>query len=222
MGESGVGTPQITHPQAGVACEPGNEDRRANVLAALAADGLFLKNFLRKGLRKMFSMRGQNWIEEQADEAFQNLSLRALEKLDGYDPGMPAGPWLTGIALRVLQEANPNRRKGATTVTDLGEQGQRVLDGAPEGNGEEPLEHLMRHENAEKLREMVALLPENDRDVLRLVVLEERATDEVARILNITKDQVHLRKCRALKRLRNHCAENRSPDDSAGQTEQQP
>jgi len=49
MGESGVGTPQITHPQAGVAREPGSEDRRANVLAALAADGLFPQELSTQG-----------------------------------------------------------------------------------------------------------------------------------------------------------------------------
>jgi len=222
MGESGVGTPQSALPQGSPARESGRDSSRDKVLAALTADAAFLKNFLRKGLRKMFSMRGQNWIEEQADEAFQNLTLRALEILDGFDPDKPAGPWLTGIALRVLQEANPNRRRGATTVTDLGEQGQRVLDGAPEGDQEEPLERLMRLENADQLRDLVARLPENDREVLRLVVLEERATEEVARMLGTTRDQVHLRKCRALKRLRKQCAESESPEGTTGQAEEGP
>ncbi len=222
MGESGVGTPQSAQPQASLARARGSESPKAMVLAALTADEVFLKNFLRKGLRKMFSSRGQHWIEDQAEEAFQNLSLRALEKVESFDPSKPAGPWLTGVALRVLQEANPNRRKTATSVTDLGEQGQRVLDGTPEGSREEPLERLMRLENSDQLRDQVGRLPENDREVLRLVVLEELSTDEVARMLGTTRDQVHLRKCRALKRLRKQCAEGELSDAGSGQAEEVP
>ena len=154
----------------------------------------------------MFSTKPIAWIEEQAEEAFQNLHLRALEVVGGFDPTKPAGPWLTGIALRVLQETNPNRRKTATLVTDLGDQGQRVLDGTPEAVREEPLERLGRLEDAAQLRSLMAGLVEGDREVLRLVMLEERDTEEVARILRTTREQVHLRKCRALKRLRKLCS----------------
>jgi DNA-directed RNA polymerase specialized sigma24 family protein len=52
----------------------------------------------------------------------------------------------------------------------------------------------------------MAGLVEGDREVLRLVMLEERDTEEVARILRTTREQVHLRKCRALKRLRKLCS----------------
>lgn len=207
-----MGKPESANPPAApaaAASQPSgvfHASGRELVLATLEAEGAFLKNFLRKGLRKMFSTKPIAWIEEQAEEAFQNLHLRALEVVSGFDPTKPAGPWLTGIALRVLQETNPNRRKTATLVTDLGDQGQRVLDGTPEAVREEPLERLGRLEDAAQLRSLMAGLVEGDREVLRLVMLEERDTEEVARILRTTREQVHLRKCRALKRLRKLCS----------------
>jgi RNA polymerase sigma-70 factor (ECF subfamily) len=179
---------------------------RAQVEVALAAEANFLKNFLRKGLRKMLATRNFDTVNDLAEDAFQNLHLRALEVVDTYDPAKPAGAWLVGIAMKVLQEQNPKRRKSATSVSDLGSEGQQVLESAPQTGNENPLDRLERLENLALLGETMAKLSALDQEVLRLTLIEERATAKVAATLEITSDQVHMRKCRALKRLRALCA----------------
>jgi RNA polymerase sigma-70 factor (ECF subfamily) len=207
-----VGKPESANPPAApaaAASQPSgvfHASGRELVLATLEAEGAFLKNFLRKGLRKMLATRNFDTVNDLAEDAFQNLHLRALEVVETYDPAKPAGAWLVGIAMKVLQEQNPKRRKSATSVSDLGSEGQQVLESAPQTGNENPLDRLERLENLAQLGETMAKLSALDQEVLRLTLIEERDTAKVATILKITSDQVHMRKCRALKRLRALCA----------------
>lgn len=218
MGNSGMATPPTSSLPTGYSGGPPieaalPEEVRKRVEMALQDEGDFLKNLLRKGLRKYNPMRSVSWIDDQATEAFQNLYLRALEVRGGYDPSRPVGPWLTGLALMVLKEANPVRRKSAANATDLGEQGQRVLQSAPKKDQEEQLLRLEREERWNLLLANMEKLSAGDRDILRQLVLDEVDTTVVAKNLGISVDQVHMRKCRALKRLRQICqpgAENES------------
>lgn len=218
MGNSGMATPPTSSLPTGHSGGPPimggpPEGIRKQVEEALQKEGDLLKNILRKGLRKYYPMRSASWIDDQADEAFQNLYLRALEVQGGYDPTRSVGPWLTGLALMVLKEASPARRKLAANASDLGEQGPQVLNSQPAKGLDDQLLRLEREERWNLMKQNMELLSPKDRDILRQLVLDEVDTAVVAKSLGITVDQVHMRKCRALKRLRQIClpgAENES------------
>lgn len=113
--------------------------------------------------------------------------LVAWRRLDDVPQGPQARPWLYGVARRVL--ANHRRGEGrrhALATKLLSEQLTETPNAqAPDG----PTARAFR------------LLPDQDREVLTLVVWEELDTAQVATALGISRNAVRIRLHRARKRF---------------------
>ena len=106
----------------------------------------------------------------------------------------PALPWLLGIAKNVLRDSLRKRRVEDSARRRLGL--PRML--APDRNLDAVDERLSLSDTA---REVVASLPEDDRELLRLRVIEERPYREIAAQLRCTPQAARLRVSRLLRQL---------------------
>jgi RNA polymerase sigma-70 factor (ECF subfamily) len=108
--------------------------------------------------------------------------------------GLPALPWLLGIARNVLRDSLRKRRVEDSARRRLG----LPLTIAPDGNIDAVNERLSLSEAA---RHAVSSLPARDRELLRLRVIEERPYREVAERLRCTPQAARLRVSRLLRQL---------------------
>ena len=128
-----------------------------------------------------------------ADDVTQEAFLRAWRSLDRFELGRPFGPWVCRIAanLAVNHVRSPRARE----------------EGLPEGHAETrtnapgPLGALLDAEGATVLERAMGQLPQEQRAVLVLRVVEELSYAEIAETLGISPGTVMSRLFRARERL---------------------
>lgn len=130
------------------------------------------------------------------DDLFQETMLTAWRKLDQFDRTRPFGPWLRGIAAKlVLAE----RRKSATRTLLCDEQILEVMD--------QRLEQIARQpggtfdDKLDALRDCLDVLPEPYREAVRLRYDEESPLPNIAMRLGITGESLKKRLQRARAQL---------------------
>jgi len=128
-----------------------------------------------------------------ADDVTQEAFLRAWRSLDRFDLERPFGPWVCRIAanLAVNHVRSPRARE----------------EGLPEGHAETrssgpgPLGALLDAEGARVLEAAMGQLPQEQRAVLVLRVVEDLSYAEIAETLGISPGTVMSRLFRARERL---------------------
>jgi RNA polymerase sigma-70 factor (ECF subfamily) len=128
-----------------------------------------------------------------ADDVTQEAFLRAWRSLDRFELGRPFGPWVCRIAanLAVNHVRSPRARE----------------EGLPDGHAETrtnapgPLGALLDAEGASVLEKAMGQLPQEQRAVLVLRVVEELSYAEIAETLGISPGTVMSRLFRARERL---------------------
>jgi RNA polymerase sigma-70 factor (ECF subfamily) len=113
---------------------------------------------------------------DRADEALQETYLKVWRALETYDPSREARVWLFAILRRAIFDAGRRRRRDAR-VASLDEARPEGVPGREEG----ALSRLFRGE----VSAAIARLPGEFRDVVRLVVLEEKSYRDAASELAI-------------------------------------
>ncbi len=121
--------------------------------------------------------------EELAKEIAQQTFVRAYERLV-YWRGDSLGPWLAAIAMHLaLNELEREKhRMQPVPATDEYDHDREVL--------------LQRMEQA------IELLPEQDRQIIRLHYYEQKKTDEIAQLTGLSQTNVLVRLHRIRERLR--------------------
>ncbi len=133
-------------------------------------------------------LRAVVWRPEVVDDLFQETMMVAWRRLPDYDPLQPFGPWLRGIAARLVM-AHARATKRDLMVCD-----EFVLDYL-----DVQIERISRQsgdtwdDKIVALRECVAALPELLRQAISLRYLEECPAQTVARRLNVTLEAVKKR-----------------------------
>ena len=127
--------------------------------------------------------------EELAKEIAQQTFVRTYERL-AYWRGDSLGPWLAAIAMHLaLNELEREKhRMQPVPATDEYDHDREVL--------------LQRMEQA------IELLPEQDRQIIRLHYYEQKKTDEIARFTGLTQTNVLVRLHRIRERLRRTLGED--------------
>jgi RNA polymerase sigma-70 factor (ECF subfamily) len=128
-----------------------------------------------------------------ADDVTQEAFLRAWRSLDRFDLERPFGPWVCRIAanLAVNHVRSPRARE----------------EGLPDGHAETrssapgPLGALLDAEGARVLETAMGQLPQEQRAVLVLRVVEDLSYAEIAQTLGISPGTVMSRLFRARERL---------------------
>jgi RNA polymerase sigma-70 factor, ECF subfamily len=167
----------------------------------------------RARLRKMVAVRADPRLAARVDpsDVVQETLAEAAGRLDAYlrDRPLPFYPWLRQLAQRRLIDMHRRHvRAGRRSVTreegpaGLPDQSAMQLADRLFARQSSPSAGLQRGERRDRVRTALAGLPDADREVLVLRVLEEMPTREIAAVLGITEGSVRSRQVRALDRLK--------------------
>jgi RNA polymerase sigma-70 factor (ECF subfamily) len=151
---------------------------------------------------------------EVADDITQDTFVRAYRSLGKFELGRPLRPWLTRIAVNlsinylngVARKEEPLNEDGPETA-----ESRDSLDANPE-------RALQSQELALDLERAVARLPQEQRTVFLLKVVEEMRYEEIAKLLGISEGTVMSRLSRARGRLKGMLAAHMGPLPKAGGT----
>ncbi|MCX7786633.1 MAG: sigma-70 family RNA polymerase sigma factor [Spirochaetes bacterium] len=133
---------------------------------------------------------------EEAEDAAQEVFLRAYRSLKTFSLEKRFKTWLYAIAVNHLRSRWKKQNKG------LIDRIKEYFDGTPEIVGKDPETVAMEDIEEERIREAVQRLPENLRIVVMLYYFEELSVSEVAATLGIGEEGVKSRLFRARKLLR--------------------
>lgn len=137
-------------------------------------------------------------IPDRSDafDATEEVFLVAWRRLDSVPQGEAALLWLYGVARKVLA----NHRRGFARRLRL----RARVAAEPVIRPEDPSsDQALIDIDAERLRNALSTLRQSDRDVLLLTYWEQLSHEDVGRVLGCSTEAVHVRRYRALKRLRN-------------------
>lgn len=146
---------------------------------------------------------------DAADDAVQESYIRALKAFDAYEGG-DARAWLLAIVRNVCFTA---LRRQAThdNVIMLGEAWERaemfVASGEPA-----PDRALEQRQDSDRLRQAIAALPPEFREVLVLREIEEMSYRDIAKVVGIPAGTVMSRLARARDRLAEALGAKASPE----------
>lgn len=132
----------------------------------------------------------------QAEDATQEVFVRAYRALDSYDPSQPFEPWVLGIAGNHCVDLIRRRYR---------EQGlfdEEAADGAEPDGAPAALDLLIEAEQGEALRRALDALPDKFRVPLVLAYYNNWGYDRIAAELGITRNHVGVLLLRARRRLR--------------------
>ncbi len=132
---------------------------------------------------------------EEAEEAAQEIFLRAYRSIHRFSLDRRLLPWLYSIAVNHLRSAygRMRRREDRVTATDV----------EPSAGVESDPQHLVLAEmERAALRRAVDSLPANLREVAVLYYYEELNVETIAAILNIGEENVKSRLFRGRQKLR--------------------
>lgn len=138
-----------------------------------------------------------------ADDLFQETLLVAWRNLDRFDRSRPFGPWLRGIAGRLVLA---HYRKGARGPLLCDQAALEQLDRRV--SGLESLRGDTLDEKLEGLRKCLELLPEPYQQAIRLRYLEELRGERLAQRLAVSLENMKKRLQRAREKLLD-CLERR-------------
>ena len=162
-------------------------------------DGEALEELVRRFVRPVHAVVAA-YLPEPADasDAAQETFLRALRRIDSYDPGRPFAPWLYQIARRVSLTLIADRSRSQ------GDELPASLPSASPGPGQV----VERSEIRGRVDAAVACLPEQQRTAFRLTDVEGYATGEVARLMGLSPGTVRSHVHHARKALRTALADS--------------
>jgi RNA polymerase sigma-70 factor (ECF subfamily) len=128
-----------------------------------------------------------------AHEAAADVFAVAWRKFGQVPDGEEALYWLFGVARRVLSNRERSRRRRVRLEDRIGS----ISEVAPAG----PEAIVVRDAGDQEVIDALRRLDPTDQEVLALLVWDEVPRDEAARLLEISKETLHKRYQRALRRL---------------------
>jgi RNA polymerase sigma-70 factor (ECF subfamily) len=138
---------------------------------------------------------GQERSFASADDVAQEVCLAVLTALPGYrDQGRPFLAFVYGIAAHKVADAHrSSARNRAEPVPEIPDT-QDLADG--------PETQVMQVELAGRMAKLLALLPDKQREIIRLRVVVGLSAEETAEAVNSTPGAVRVAQHRALSKLR--------------------
>jgi RNA polymerase sigma-70 factor (ECF subfamily) len=144
--------------------------------------------------------------DDLADDVFQNTFLQVFVKIEQYEPGRPARPWLYAIAtnqaIDALRKKNrrADRRADAAVATDDDGEPRPLFELIPSADAGPP-DHADRAEQRELVRAAVDRLPDLLRQVVLLAYFQGLKYRDIAETLDIPVGTVKSRLHAALTKL---------------------
>jgi RNA polymerase sigma-70 factor (ECF subfamily) len=168
----------------------------------------------RQRLKHMVAMRMDSRLASRLDpsDVVQEAFAVATKKLPGYLRERPVNfyPWLRQIAWERLVELHRKHvhaerrsvRREQHQEPGLSDESMLKLVGRLPYSGSSPSRQLLDEEANARVREALAKLSEQDREVLVMLYLEQMRPQEVGQSLGLPEKTVNMRHLRALRRLR--------------------
>ncbi len=149
---------------------------------------------VRRYLRPVHAV-ASSFLSQEADveDVAQEVFLRALDRIETYDPERPFAPWLYQIARNAARrrlDRRARRRSGP------------LPDEGLEDESEDPAEDLEQAEIRRRVEAAVARLPGRQRTVFRLLDVEGFSAEDAAEMLGLTAGTVRSHLSRARSALR--------------------
>jgi len=177
-----------------------------------------LMELYRVRLKRMFSIRVADWMKTRVDpsDLVQETLAEASQKLQVFITERPVAfyPWLRTIGLQRLtkvREFHLAQKRDVLRETrgvDLSGESVQYLAERLRIRFPTPSAIVRQREDSSRLREVLASLPINDRELLILRYLEQLPVDECLSVLNISREAYKKRHFRAIKRLRDSLSES--------------
>ncbi len=145
--------------------------------------------------------------EDLAADVFQNTFVQVFVKIEQYQPGRSARPWLYTIATNQAIDALRRRRRRADMRADPllsgedGDESARPLFEVLRDRDPGPVEHAEAAELRQQVRDAVDRLPDLLRQVVVLAYFQGLRYQEIADVLNIPLGTVKSRLHAALAKL---------------------
>ena len=127
-------------------------------------------------------LRGSEAVEDIAQETFLRV-LKAMSSERGIRQPERLGAFVNSVCNNVLQEFYRSSGHGTQLDEDTPEPIEQVLD--LDG-------FLVSKQAREQVREVLALLPEKDRQLLRAIFLEEKEKDQVCKEFGVDRDYLRV------------------------------
>jgi RNA polymerase sigma-70 factor (ECF subfamily) len=129
-----------------------------------------------------------------ADDVAQEVCVAVLAALPRYrDEGRPFSAFVYGVAAHKVADAQRSSFRTPVPVADLPD--------SPDAS-EGPEAAVLRRADAERARELLSHLPDQQRELLLLRVCSGLSAEETGRALGMTAGAVRVAQHRALARLR--------------------
>lgn len=181
-------------------------DKQNHLRRFLEAESKALIGTLRTWVWKAGLATGGD-VNDAAIELLSQIVIEALAHADRFDPSRQPRAWLLGIAVNLIKRKKAEAAKRLTReplVSELvkpadGASDEEFFDRIMESGRANPMAEMEGRAQAEA---MLALVTEDERQVIRLAVLEELDGDELARALDIKPGAARVRLHRALNHLR--------------------
>jgi RNA polymerase sigma-70 factor (ECF subfamily) len=141
-------------------------------------------------------LRRRNWsrpeIEDFCQETFLRV-LRVVRERGGLAHPACLGAFVNSVCNHVISEFCKARGKHSA----LDEEAYDLIDQSIDLDG-----RLLAEERKKMVRDILEELPEADRELLRMIFLEEADRDEVCRTMNVDRDYLRVLLHRALTRFK--------------------
>jgi RNA polymerase sigma-70 factor, ECF subfamily len=155
-------------------------------------------DFYRTHYRRVFGLCRQLLGKpERAEDAAQEVFLRAHQAIASYDPAQPFAGWILRIASNYCVDL---LRRGAKERQLFGTESDERI--AAEADDTDVLGDLLTAERAVEVKAAVDALPERYRLPLVLAYYNDASYDDVATALGITRTHAGTLICRAKQTLR--------------------
>jgi RNA polymerase sigma-70 factor (ECF subfamily) len=145
----------------------------------------------------------------EAEDLTQSTFVKALERFDSFEPGVPAGPQCKAWLIQILRNTwidHLRHRKVAGTAVPIDE--AMVADDPQEEPVWTDARDLLENFSDEQVIKALIRLPEDQRLTLFLVDVEQCSQEEAAGILGVAVGTVKSRASRARTALRRSLADH--------------
>ena len=123
------------------------------------------------------------------EDVFQETFLQLFTSRDSFDKSRPLRPWLFTIAANKAKDAlRKQQRKAAVSIGPLAEAQEMSFDELLNtliSDRTVPYDYLERDETAGRVRQVIANMPENLREILILAYFNRFSYKQIAEILGI-------------------------------------
>jgi len=127
--------------------------------------------------------------QDIVEDVFQETFLQLYTSRDSFDAERPLRPWLFTIAANKAKDALRKIQRQATmsmgAMADAGDVSQDELINILASYETRPEEELSRDETAVRVRQIIADMPDNLREILILAYFEQFSYKHMAEILSI-------------------------------------